>query len=237
MLRPGIVTTTCAMNATSAPSTRRWSLAAFSGALCYGRCAKLRVRRSSFGYFLPKYAQDFPPYDQLANAFAPSRASFISAISVRLFCSTGCDLFPCIQAPLAEPVGAPPPAPCIRHTFQPRRAGALQRLPVVLALAWHLGALWALCMGLASLSIAEMVSLHPQNPQIELQFLQHAFSRFSLRDNSVERKKVPPINNAPAVFPPLTPAFLDISLTKTRPFVWNCGHTICTQGVFGAALH
>jgi hypothetical protein len=78
---------------------------------------------------------------QVRNDVAASRASFINVIRVRLFCSTACDLSPCTQAPLQGPVGAPPPAPCIRQTCQPRFAGELQRLPVVLALAVHLGAL------------------------------------------------------------------------------------------------
>jgi hypothetical protein len=36
-----------------------------------------------------------PFRDQLANAFAPSRASFTKTIRLRLFCSTVCDLSPC----------------------------------------------------------------------------------------------------------------------------------------------
>ena len=60
---------------------------------------------------------------------------------------------PCRHLPLRMPVGAPPPAPCIRQTPQPLTAGALQGLPVVLAVAVQRGASfkrWAGCMGLSS---------------------------------------------------------------------------------------
>jgi len=36
----------------------------------------------------------------------------------------------------------------MRHTFQPRRAGERQGCPVLFDVALHLGAAWALCMGL-----------------------------------------------------------------------------------------
>ena len=91
-----------------------------------------------------------PPYGTLAIITFASRA-----IATVMRCTSITALLrpPCFHAPLAGPVGAPPPAPCIRQTFQPTTAGALHRLPVALALAWHLGAPCALCMGLASLSI------------------------------------------------------------------------------------
>ena len=52
------------------------------------------------------------------------------------------------------PRGRAPLAPCIRHTRHPVTAGALHRFAVLLALAVHLGASWALCMGFASAFIA-----------------------------------------------------------------------------------
>ena len=63
---------------------------------------------------------------------------------------TSRDRPPCRQFGCAFPDGAPPPAPCKRHTRHPVTAGALHRVPVLLAMAVHLGASWALCMGLAS---------------------------------------------------------------------------------------
>ena len=56
---------------------------------------------------------------------------------------------PCFKAFLL-PLGAPPPAPCIRQTLDPRTAGAWHRSPLRFDLAWHLNA-WCigkLCMGL-----------------------------------------------------------------------------------------
>jgi hypothetical protein len=47
---------------------------------------------------------------------------------------------PCRQFPFRVPVGAPPKAPCIRHTRLPRTAGALQDSPDRFDVAVHLGA-------------------------------------------------------------------------------------------------
>jgi len=54
------------------------------------------------------------------------------------------------------PFGAPPRAPCIRQTRQPRTAGAPQRFPVRFDLAVHRGASWALCMGLMVFDFAQV---------------------------------------------------------------------------------
>src|SRR5262245_18674923 len=64
------------------------------------------------------------------------------------------DRAPCRQFPLHLPSGAPPRAPCIRQTFQPRTAGARHGLPVRFDLAVHRGAAWALCMGLMVILIS-----------------------------------------------------------------------------------
>jgi hypothetical protein len=81
------------------------------------------------------------PYVLFYISLQPSFATFSSSIRLRRMRVTSTDLSPWTHAPLAGPFGAPPPAPCIRHTFQPRRAGPLHRFPVVLAFAVHLGAL------------------------------------------------------------------------------------------------
>src|SRR5947207_11850998 len=46
---------------------------------------------------------------------------------------------PCRKLLLSFPSGAPPPAPCIRHTRQPLTAGDWQGRPVRFDLARHLG--------------------------------------------------------------------------------------------------
>src|SRR5258707_1065368 len=61
---------------------------------------------------------------------------------------------PCRKLPLLFPAGAPPRAPCIRQTRQPRTAGARHGFPVRFDLALHRGASWALCMGLMLISIS-----------------------------------------------------------------------------------
>jgi hypothetical protein len=60
---------------------------------------------------------------------------------------------PCRKLLFLFPSGAPPLAPCIRQTLQPRTAGARQRFPVRFDLALHRGAAWALCKGLMVISI------------------------------------------------------------------------------------
>ena len=46
---------------------------------------------------------------------------------------------PCFMAFLL-PLGAPPPAPCIRQTLDPRTAGDRHGFPLRFDLAWHLNA-------------------------------------------------------------------------------------------------
>ena len=63
---------------------------------------------------------------------------------------------PCLMAFLL-PQGAPPAAPCIRHTSRPRMAGARHCSPLRFDLAWHLDARCiGQCMGLFSI-----FSAHP----------------------------------------------------------------------------
>jgi hypothetical protein len=59
----------------------------------------------------------------------------------------GCEV-PMLQSVLV-PLGAPPPAPCIRQTLQPRIAGDRHGFPLRFDLAWHRNA-WRICssMGL-----------------------------------------------------------------------------------------
>src|SRR6476646_9412880 len=61
-------------------------------------------------------------------------------------------LAPCRKLPFLFPSGAPPRAPCIRQTRQPRTAGARHGFPVRFDLALQRGAPWALCMGLMLIS-------------------------------------------------------------------------------------
>jgi hypothetical protein len=65
------------------------------------------------------------------SSFTRKRSAFAAAL-----------WYPCFQAPLASPLGAPPRAPWKRQTSHPRTAGALQRWPVLLDLAVHRGAFW-----------------------------------------------------------------------------------------------
>jgi hypothetical protein len=65
---------------------------------------------------------------------------------------------PCLQLPFAFPLGAPPRAPCIRQTFQPRTAGPWHRRRVVFAVAVHLGASARRLVGRMGLSV---ISCYP----------------------------------------------------------------------------
>ena len=71
--------------------------------------------------------------------------------TARRMASASCDRAPCRQFPFPGPVGAPPPAPCIRQTVQPVTAGDWQGCPDRLPWALHRGAFarrWPGCMGL-----------------------------------------------------------------------------------------
>ena len=81
---------------------------------------------------------------------ASSRASRPSAFAILRSATASQQRPPCFQFGFARPVGAPPPAPCIRQTVHPRTAGARQVRPERFDLAVQRGAQWALCMGLAS---------------------------------------------------------------------------------------
>jgi len=66
---------------------------------------------------------------------------------------------PCVRAYLL-PLGAPPAAPCIRHTLCPRTAGARQRSPLRFDLARHLDA-WRICKSMG-LFLQFFVHPHPR---------------------------------------------------------------------------
>ena len=61
---------------------------------------------------------------------------------------------PCRYLPFRLPRGAPPRAPCIRQTCQPRTAGARQGSPVRFDLARHRGAALHRRMGLSLISLS-----------------------------------------------------------------------------------
>lgn len=87
------------------------------------------------------------PFEQyLITAYFPSSAS----VSLRVSRPIALTIFrkvvatplrpPCRQFGFAGPGLAPPPAPCIRHTRQPRTAGPWQSAPVLLDVALQRGA-------------------------------------------------------------------------------------------------
>src|SRR5262245_8168737 len=83
-----------------------------------------------------------------------SRACRSSAAHSRRTAFASLLYWPCFQAPLALPLGAPPRAPWNRHTLQPRTAGARHRSRERLLVAEQRGAAFIRCtrfMGLPSI--------------------------------------------------------------------------------------
>src|SRR5208283_383434 len=94
-----------------------------------------------------------------------SRAIRVRAAISFLRASASAEWAPCFQA-LRFPRGAPPAAPCIRQTLDPRTAGAWHCNPLLFDLARHLDA-WRICKSMG-LNLRFFARPHPLGGGVDI---------------------------------------------------------------------